>query len=1021
MKKSILILAASVFLFFNLNGTKGFAQYADNNEACFYRATGKGISYAELPEKSKIWSKGMNFTCWNGSNDPSCGNGFAIGSQNHPVMAAMGWGDYKWIAELCRWEKGHGIFGRELGAPAYYFANVVACKLIALRDARAAGAYADAKDIAESLRCVWAYDALVAAATPRKNCWINLHGQIYTNAGDAAGYDGLTVAAAGDRWHTETNISSDAHGIFLTWAIDWQPRSITPNKNLLTSNGKWWMENTAQLTGVAYYNLTTDPEVFGLNAAERQKLRDVVNGDVNAALWAAQVVANFGTWKDPNVPVADCFHKIRMRKTTLGAEIIYFNATNGNKPCQAATQIFNNGDYKSIRPNFYHGTGANNGYTCWVANGLIQADAPGDGAYVSMPEMGGAVLWEVNIDGSVVEFNGNVVSSAGQASYPNGPDVGVTAFINPASNITTTTVTPKVTIKNFGSSNVNNVYISYQLNNGVMWTTTWRGTLAPNATVNVTLWNAPVTPGSYTLKAFTGGPNYQNDNTASNDSQTMTFTVGSASVIDAGINTIVAPVASITDDSLKPIAKLKNFGNTNLTSVSVRYKLDGGPAVIYPWTGTLAPNSTVNVNLAGVPVAAGTHTIQIYTLNPNAQTDANAGNDSQTLTFDVTSPFMTDVLAVSLGEPLNSGCATGILPLFVIKNLGGVELTKATIDYQIDGGPVVSRTYSVSAGNGLQPGKAMGLHGNASTVTPGTHTIRIWSALPNSVTDADAANDTLTSVFRVATPGQPLPFTEDFESVNPGAIPSDWTRYNRDAFGEWFVYGTATNKAAAFNNFAYTGAQNENDLLTMPIFDLTGSSTAWLTFDLCHAAKPNSTVYDSLEVLISTDCGLTFTPVWGSGGPGLSTVFDDANLFIPSGPQDYKNVQVDLSAYTMFNNAILRFVNWSNNGNSTLIDNVNLVTSVTGVQENNSPLSLHVYPNPATEFVQVSANVQTPGELKIQVLNAFGQTVEMVNYGLQQGNHFSRIDVKNYPAGIYNLIMTSGDVQMLSKKIVVLK
>lgn len=1000
-----------------------FSQYADNNEACFYRATGKGISYAELPEKSKIWNKGMDFTCWNGSNHQSCGNGFAIGSQNHPVMAAMGWGDYKWIAELCRWEKGNGIFGRELGAPAYYFANVVACKLIALRDARAAGDYTDAKDIAESLRCVWAYDALVASATPRKNCWINLHGQIYTNAGDAAGYDGLTVAAAGDRWHTETNISSDSHGIFLTWAIDWQPRSTTPNKNLLTSNGKWWMENTAQLTGVSHFNLTTDPEVFGLNAAERQKLQDVVNGDVNAALWAAQVVANFGTWKDPNVPVADCFHKIRMRKTTDGTEIIYFNATNGNKPCQAATQIFNNGDYKSIRPNFYHGTGANNGYVCWVANGLIQADAPGDGAYVSMPEMGGTILWEVNIDGSAVTFNGNSVTPGGQATYPNGPDVGVTAFINPASNFTGTSVTPKVTVKNFGTTNVNNVYVSYQLNNGVMWTTTWRGTLAPNATVNVTLWNAPVSNGSYTLKAFTGGPNYQKDNNASNDSQTMTFVVGSAAVIDAGVTTIVNPTATMTIDTLKPVATFKNHGNTNLTSVSVRYKLDGGPAVIQPWTGNLAPNASVNVNLPFSAIAAGTHSIQIYTINPNAQTDANAGNDSQTFTFDVTSPFMTDVLAISLGQPLNLGCATTILPQFVIKNVGAVELTKATIDYSIDGGPVVSRTYTVTTGNGLQPNNAMGLYGNPSTITAGVHSIQIWSTLPNSVTDADENNDTLTSSFTVSANAQALPFTEDFETVNPGDIPANWTRYNWDANGEWFVFGTATNNAAAFHNFAYTGAQNAKDDLTLPVLDFTGNTSAWLTFDLSHASKPNATVFDSLEVLISTDCGNTFTSVWNRGGQALNTVPDQATLFIPASMADYQNVQIDLSAYASFNNAIIRFTNWSNNGNSTLVDNVNLLSSPpTGVEENNSILSLNVFPNPASELVQITTQLKNTGELKMMLVNPLGQIIDEINYGIQPaGYHVSKLDVRNYTAGIYNLILVSEGKQVMTKKIVIAK
>ncbi len=97
--------------------------YTDNNDALAHRATGKGITYAELPEKSKIWAHGLDFTCWNGNT--TCGNGYAIGSQNHPVMAAMGWGDYHWMAELCRYEKGHELFGRELGAPAYFFSNVI--------------------------------------------------------------------------------------------------------------------------------------------------------------------------------------------------------------------------------------------------------------------------------------------------------------------------------------------------------------------------------------------------------------------------------------------------------------------------------------------------------------------------------------------------------------------------------------------------------------------------------------------------------------------------------------------------------------------------------------------------------------------------------------------------------------------------------------------------------------------------------------------------------------------------------
>jgi hypothetical protein len=258
--------------------------------------------------------------------------------------------------------------------------------------------------------------------------------------------------------------------------------------------------------------------------------------------------------------------------------------------------------------------------------------------------------------------------------------------------------------------------------------------------------------------------------------------------------------------------------------------------------------------------------------------------------------------------------------------------------------------------------------------------------------------------------------------VNGGDIPSTWTRYNPDAHGDWFVYGMTGNKAMAFNNFAYTGAINKKDNLTLPILNLTGSSSAFMTFDLSHASRPAATVFDSLEIRVSTDCGATYQHAWGLGGPGLNTTFDAATIFIPAGPQDYKSITVDLSAYVASNNAIIRFINWSNNGNSTLIDNVNITATVTGVEQNNSLLSVSVFPNPATESVQVGCQLQNDDALIMKIVNSMGQVVSEVNHGMQQsGFHVSTLDVKNYPAGIYNLLVFSGDRQVMTKKIVVIK
>jgi len=1022
MKTSCLFHSIKFFgiLSFYISSLTLFAQppYADNNQALFGRCLGLGVDGSDLPTPSHLWGPGMNFTCWNGN--VGCNNNYAIGSQNHPVIAEAARGNYQWVAALCRYEKQHGIFGRELGAPAYYFANVLAAKMVALRDARAAGNYSDAKDIAESLRCVWALNALIAIPTARKNVWQNLHGQIYTNAGDQSWYTGLTCASAGDRWHTETNINHDTHGEYLSWALDWPGRSNSSN-NLLNSNGKWWGEITAQLGGLPYFTQSMAPEVFGLNAAERQKLQDVVNGDVNAAKWAAQVVAGFGTWKDPNVPVQNCYVKMRIRRTSLGAEMVYFNSTNGNKPTQAATQVLFNGDYNSIRPANYHGVGANNGYTCWVANGLIQADCPGDGAYVSMSELGGNIDWQMDVDGSVLVFNGTTLTAAAPASYPNTPDVGISAILTPGTTLLNDTLIPKVTVKNYGTVNVNNIYVSYQLNNGLMLTSTWRGTLAPGASVNVTLHDMPVTQGQYTLAVYTGGPNYQTDNNTGNDIKTLIFNISpSTQTIDAGISSIVNPTSSITVDSLQPIAKLKNFGQANLTSATILYKLDNGSPVTLPWTGNLAPGATINFTFSKIPIAPGTHTLQAYTSQPNNQTDANTNNDSKTVTFTVVSPYLTDVEAVSVSQPLVYGCATTIQPQLVMQNLGPYELFQISINYRIDANPVVSATYSVPMGTGLTSGSAMAIAGAASTANAGTHTIKMWVSNPNNVGDLDNSNDTVYFVFTIVASGLPIPFTEDFENVTPGLIPANWSLFNPDAFNEWFVYAMQTNRAAAFNNLAYTNAQNAKDELLMPDLDLTGSSTAWLTFDYSHASQPGSIKFDSLEVLISTDCGVSFTSLWGLGGTGLNTAPDQSAIFIPAGPQDYMNAQINLGAYTQFSNAIIKFINWSNAGNSTLVDNVNISNSQTGIQTGQEALTINVFPNPTNGYLQVNCYLQKKSELKVKLVNMLGETIKEINYE-DKAPAFSRIemDLSDYEPGVYYLWVNTGMGDALSKKIIV--
>lgn len=104
---------------------------------------------------------------------------------------------------------------------------------------------------------------------------------------------------------------------------------------------------------------------------------------------------------------------------------------------------------------------------------------------------------------------------------------------------------------------------------------------------------------------------------------------------DAGIASVSSPSGNICSSSVTPALVLKNYGANTLTSVTIKYKVDNNSESSYSWTGSLASQSTVTINLSSVSVAAGNHTFTAYTSNPNGNSDATSSNDQATASFTV--------------------------------------------------------------------------------------------------------------------------------------------------------------------------------------------------------------------------------------------------------------------------------------------------------------------------------------------------------------------------------------------------
>jgi hypothetical protein len=107
-------------------------------------------------------------------------------------------------------------------------------------------------------------------------------------------------------------------------------------------------------------------------------------------------------------------------------------------------------------------------------------------------------------------------------------DAGVLNVTSPTGTICSSTFTPTVTIRNYGTSTLTSATINYRIDAGPISTFSWTGSLATNATAVVNLPSMTTTAGSHTFTAYTSNPNSGNDGNSGNDSNTSSFSVVSS-------------------------------------------------------------------------------------------------------------------------------------------------------------------------------------------------------------------------------------------------------------------------------------------------------------------------------------------------------------------------------------------------------------------------------------------------------------------------------------------------------------
>ncbi|MCB9016802.1 MAG: PKD domain-containing protein [Lentimicrobiaceae bacterium] len=275
--------------------------------------------------------------------------------------------------------------------------------------------------------------------------------------------------------------------------------------------------------------------------------------------------------------------------------------------------------------------------------------------------------------------------------------------------------------------------------------------------------------------------------------------------------------------------------------------------------------------------------------------------------------------------------------------------------------------------------------------------------------------------------GALLPFGEDWESASLSA--NGWEVVNPDNKKTWElspVQGTAPgNTAIKMDFFNYNVAPGPRDQLISPPFNLIGYNSAFLSFQHSYTRRYEQ-ITDSLIVLLSDDCGASWTRVFATGEDGsgnFETHPVSITSFTPASADDWCGapgnpdcISIDISDWVNKSDVKIMFESVHRRGNSLFLDNI-AVTENSLVGADLQPVSengIRIYPNPGNGTFVIASNEWLSGA-HIQLLAADGRL--MLESRLSAGKQWT-VNKSDLARGIYILRINTNNQSKQLKLIV---
>jgi hypothetical protein len=348
------------------------------------------------------------------------------------------------------------------------------------------------------------------------------------------------------------------------------------------------------------------------------------------------------------------------------------------------------------------------------------------------------------------------------------------------------------------------------------------------------------------------------------------------------------------------------------------------------------------------------------------------------------------------------------LPSVTVKNNSGSTVGSFVISYKLDNNNLINKTWAGS----LAPFSSVSVPLSFIPVSIGDHSFLLYTSNPNGVPDQVLSNDTLRKSITIF-PVVNAPLKESFEG--PSFPPAGWAVQNPDNDLTWakttkgFKHVEGTDSSSAWmQNYVYHGL-NKKDQLFSPIIKYSNVDSVFLTFDLSSVPYSNpattTSQVDTLEILLTKDCGANFLSVYKKWGAQLQTT-GAANTGFPyeylagNNSHVWRRDSVNILPFVGTSSEFqVIFQNTHNEpGNNIFLDNINVFTE--NVPEYMKKKGYQIQPNPFADRLHIWY-YKPANDLKyINIYDAIGQLVFSKNYSGNTSG-FIDVDLPGKPAGVY--------------------